>query len=222
MNSNIISTVLLFYTFVAIVTSSAADKKGYMVKELLDIKCNDPSTAIPKCLGFLDYKIANFSFLPPNVTGLFAEMREAAPTEFLTYPPTQCGNSAKKYYCESAYPFRCLDKYYGIDIAAMKTTCKEGKAACSIFLSAEKLESRFNCSSIDQKFDLLKSVKIPREASCVVFPVVKHGLYSCETNFKVTYKMLFNRRYNQTRVARSLHFWSQIVISVVKKTKKNK
>ena len=74
--------VLLFYTFVAFVTTTA-DEKGYLVSEYSDIECNDPSTAISECSGFLDYKIiANFSILLPNVTGLFAEMREAIPILF--------------------------------------------------------------------------------------------------------------------------------------------
>ena len=202
MNSNIISMVLLFYTFVAFVTTIAADEKGYLVSEYSDIECNDPSTAIPECSGFLDYKIANFSFLLPNVTGLFAEMREAIPIVFPSYPPGKCGNRAKKFYCESTYPFRCLDKYYGIDTAAMHKTCHEGKAACSHLLSKEDLESRFNCSSIDENFDLLKSVKIPREASCVVFPVVKNDQYSCKTNFKVIYTICFLTEGSQVRLTK--------------------
>ena len=85
MDLNIISMVLLFYTFVAFVTTTAADENGYLVSEFPDIECNDPSTAIPECSGFLDYKIANLSPLVPNVTGLYAEMRQSLPTIFLYY-----------------------------------------------------------------------------------------------------------------------------------------
>ena len=76
--------VLLFYTFVAFVTTIAADEKGYLVSEYSDIECNDPSTAISECSGFLDYYkiIVNFSFLLPNVTGLFVKRREAIPILF--------------------------------------------------------------------------------------------------------------------------------------------
>ena len=191
MNLNIISIVLLSYTFVAFVTTTAADGNGYLVSEFPDIECNDPSTAIPECSGFLDYKIANLSSLVPNVTKLYAKMRQSLRTIFLYYPSSgNCSDSAKKYFCESAYPFRCLDKYYGIDIAAMNTTCNKGKTTCSHSFLAESVDSLFNCSSSAENLDLLKSPKIPREPSCVVFPVVKNDPYSCKTNFKVIYDTL--------------------------------
>ena len=185
--------VLLLYTFVAFVTTTAADKKGYLVSEFPKIECNDPSTAIPECLGFLDYKIANFSFPWPNGTGLLDELRKDIPELFQHHPSSDnCSDSVKKYICELAYPFRCLDKYYDINNAAINTTCNEGRTTCAWLLPPEMLDSTFNCSGIDENLDLLKFSRIPREPSCVALPVVKNDPYSCKTNFKVIHDTFFN------------------------------
>ena len=181
MDSNITSMILLVYLCFTLKTISAQEK-GYLVSELPDIACNDPSNVISQCSGLLNHKIADLgSILPSNVTSKLADIKRIILQLYLVISSQECIDVGKKYLCELAYPYRCFEKYYGIS-DEINARCTKARAACSSHLNVSYVKPYLDCARIGNKF--LKD-KIPREPLCVSFPVVSNDPYSCEINFKV-------------------------------------
>ncbi|CAB3997375.1 ---NA--- [Paramuricea clavata] len=176
--------VVLLYIFCFAVDTTLAAGNAYIVVELPDIPCKDPSSAIPACSGSLDYKIPDFSNVP-NAANLSEARKIIAVgiTVFHLLGNKECSRAGTKYLCEGAYPFRCKDAYVEVDLNEIVTTCNEGRKDCSS-LNSTLLDSLFNCTDLANT-PYLQQTKIPRKISCNVFPVLKNDPYSCEVNYKV-------------------------------------
>ena len=180
----VISSVLFLYICFAVETTFEAEN-GYIVFEMPEIPCKDPSSAIPACSGSLDYSIPDLSNIL-NATNLNATKSFSQSLALLLHllgnTTKKCSKAGTKYLCERAYPFRCKDAYVEADPKEMVATCNEGRKDCSS-LNATLRDSLFNCSDLANAPYL--QTKIPRKIPCNVFPVLKNDPYSCEANYKV-------------------------------------
>ena len=178
---SIISSVVMLYICFAVDTILAAEN-AYIVVELPDIPCKDPSSAISTCSGSLGYNIPDFSNFPNPPD--FSTVRNNIPYVVILFGlhGEKCSKAGTKYFCQIAYPFRCKDAYVEIDLKELEASCDEGRKGCSS-LNATYRDSLFNCSSLANDTNL--QTKIPRKVACNVFPILKNDPYSCEANYKV-------------------------------------
>ena len=179
----IVSSVVLLYIYFAI-ESTTATENGYIVAELPEIPCKDPSSAIPACSGSLGYNIPDFKNYPnfPDLSKTREKTVARAKLLFGILGNQKCSKAGMKYVCERMYPFRCRDTNVEADGKELEATCNEGRNDCS-GLKATLRDSIFKCSGIAN--DPTWKKKIPRKLTCVDFPVLNNDPYSCEANYKV-------------------------------------
>lgn len=182
--SSILSSFVVFYIFFAFQGETLATKNGYIVFELEKIVCENSSSAISECSGFLDYDIPdlrNVSF-SANLSELLDFRNKTLPSiiDFLQlFSSGECRKSLTTYYCNFAYPFRCKEDYIEFETAAhLAAKCNDSKNVCSNQLP-------FNCSSTPGNNTQNTPLKIPVTLKCEKFPDLKDDPYTCITNYEV-------------------------------------
>ena len=183
MYSVVVASVMMLFICFAVESTKAAEN-GYIVAELPEIPCKDPSTAMSACSNSLDYKIPDLKNLPqfPDLSDARKVIVTYGVALFDLLGDEKCTKAGTKYLCEAAYPFRCGDEYVEVDGKEIADTCNEGKKDCSS-LNGTIQATLFNCSALLSDPNL--QAKLPRKYMCSTFPVLNNDPYSCKANYKV-------------------------------------
>ena len=185
--------ILFIYIFPFAFETTLAEESGYIVHELDNIPCQEPTKSVvsESCVGSIDYKIPNISKIPngAQIQSIFDLAKSVIPLATVAFKPLgnqQCTKSGTKYLCEAAHPLRCEEEYIRVDTKKMTATCSQARVSCSA-MNATLRNQLFNCSAIEKQYGSVQ--KIPQKLTCVDFPSLKGDPYTCDANYKVSLKL---------------------------------